>query len=106
MIPFFTSDELKHYKDALLKVYGVHEVVEPTGKRGRPRKPQVLPVEELDCAVVHKERKKGRVVRVTTRVVFGSPERIEHKLENSPVSSYVNTSFVERNNLSIRAGGA
>jgi len=104
--PFFTSDELKHYKDALLKVYGVQEVVEPTGKRGRPRKPKVHPVEDLDYAVVHKERKKGRVVRVTTRVVFGSPERIEQKLENSPVSSHVNTSFVERNNLSIRAGGA
>jgi hypothetical protein len=25
VIPFFTSDELKHYKDALLKVYGIPE---------------------------------------------------------------------------------
>ncbi|MEM0492949.1 MAG: IS1 family transposase [Candidatus Thermoplasmatota archaeon] len=97
---------MKHYKDAILKVYGVQKVVKPTGGRGRPRKSRVYPVEGLDYAVVHKERRKGRVIRVTTRVVFGSLERIKQKLRDSPVSKCVNTSFVERNNLSIRAGGA
>jgi hypothetical protein len=105
-IPFFTSDELKHYKEAILGVYGVKEIVEKTGRRGRPRKPRVIPMEELDYAVVHKERQKGRVVEITKKVIYGSEERIEQKLKESPVSNCINTSHVERNNLSIRAGDA
>ena len=31
VIPFFTSDELKHYKDALLKIYGVPENIPKKG---------------------------------------------------------------------------
>ena len=103
-IPFFTSDELKHYKDAILGVYGVKEVIEKTGRRGRPKKPQIVPMKDLDYAVVHKERRKGRVVKISKKVIFGSEERIEKKLEESPVSNCINTSHVERNNLSIRAG--
>jgi len=41
--PFFTSDELKVYASLLLEMY--HEVIveEPTGKRGRPRNPRIVP---------------------------------------------------------------
>ena len=99
--PFFTSDELKHYKETILGVYGVKETVEKTGRQGRPRKPRVIPMEELDYAVVHKERQKGRVVEITKKVIYGSEERIEQKLKESPVSNCINTSHVERNNLSI-----
>lgn len=87
-----------------MKVYGVKENVEKTGQRGRPRKTKVVPMEQLDYAVVHKERRKGRVVKISKKIIFGSEERIEKKLEESPVSNCINTSFIERNNLSIRAG--
>ena len=105
-IPFFTSDELKHYKEAILGVYGIKEIVENTGQRGRPRKTRVILMEGLDYAVVYKERQKGRVVEITKKVIYGSEERIEQKLKESPVSNCINTSHVERNNLSIRAGDA
>ena len=103
VIPFFTSDELKHYKDALLRVYGIPEDM-PKGprKRGHPRKPKLTPPPELKYAQVVKHRKKGRVVSISTKVIFGKDEEIKTLLEASPVSKSVNTSFIERNNLTLR----
>jgi len=102
-IPFFTSDELKHYKDALLRVYGIPEDI-PKGprKRGRPKKPKLRPPPELRYAQVVKHRRKGRVVSISTRVLFGKEEEIKKLLEASPVSKSVNISFIERNNLTLR----
>ena len=103
VIPFFTSDELRHYKDALLRVYGVPEHI-PKGprKRGRPKKPRLRPPPGLKYAQVVKHRRKGRVVSISTKVIFGKEEEIETLLEASPVSKSVNTSFIERNNLTLR----
>ena len=103
VIPFFTSDELKHYKDALLRVYGIPEDI-PKGerKRGRPKKPKLRPPPELKYAQVVKHRRKGRVVSISTRVIFGKEEEIKKLLEASPVSKSVNISFIERNNLTLR----
>ena len=103
VIPFFTSDELRHYKDALLRVYGIPEDM-PKGprKRGRPKKPKLMPPPELRYAQVVKHRQKGRVVSITTKVIFGKEEEIKRLLEASPVSNSVNTSFIERNNLTLR----
>ena len=42
------------------------------------------------------------MVHVSTRVVFGTPEAVAARLAHSPVSSTVNTSFVERDNLTQR----
>jgi hypothetical protein len=42
------------------------------------------------------------MVHVSTRVVFGTPEAVAASLAHSPVSATVNTSFVERDNLSQR----
>lgn len=100
--PFFTSDELKHYDDALLAVYGTKKEFPRTGKRGRPRKPILEAPKQLLYAQVVKRREKGRVVSITTRVVFGTEKAVAAKLNQSPVSHCVNTSFVERNNLTIR----
>jgi hypothetical protein len=52
----------------------------------------------LNYATVHKTRKKGRVVSVTTRVIFGVMEAVQAALARSTVSRAVNTSFVERHN--------
>lgn len=42
------------------------------------------------------------MVQVSTRVIFGTPEAVATRLAYAPVSSTVNTSFVERDNLTQR----
>lgn len=101
-IPFFTSDELPHYADALLDQYG--EVYQPPKRPGpgRPPLPYKVPPTDLLYAVVVKRREQGRVVEVSTAVVYGSPERIAEVLNGSPTSKAISTYGVERNNLTIR----
>ena len=65
------------------------------GGRGSPYK--VAP-EGLNYATVHKTRKKGRVVEVATRVIFGTAATVEAALAESAASRTVNTAFVERHN--------
>ena len=101
-IPFFTSDELPHYADALLEVYGELKTPLRRGARGRLPKPRKYPPPELCYAVVVKERAHGRVVSVTTRIVYGSEAQIKRALQDSPVSTTINTYGVERNNLTVR----
>lgn len=101
-IPFFTSDELPHYADALLEVYG--EQVQPSrnGRRGRFPKSYRVPPPDLCYAVVVKKRERGRVVEVTTRIVYGTTQQVKAALLASPVSHTINTYGVERNNLTMR----
>lgn len=97
-----TSDEYPAYKTAIFEVYGVAHEPPRTGRPGRPKKPvKVLP-KKLKYAVVHKERDKGRVVKVTTRVVFGTLVAVLAALAVSLVSKVVNIAFVERHNGSDR----
>ena len=60
-IPFFTSDDLPHYADALLDVYGQTIVPARTGQPGRPRLPYKAPPDDLLYAVVCKRRDGSRV---------------------------------------------
>ena len=101
-IPFFTSDDLPHYADALLDAYGVSVTPPRRGKRGRHPLPRKQPPPDLCYAVVVKERQRGRVVRVTTRIVYGSKKQIAGLLHTSPVSTTISTYGVERNNLTVR----
>ncbi len=98
----FSSDQLDQYANALLQVYG--EVGYPTRKPGpgRPPNPRLVPPEDLLYVQVVKHYKRYRVVKVTRKVIFGDPEKVERILAASPVSSKINTSYVERNNGTIR----
>lgn len=100
-LPLFISDELPHYADGLKQLF--HKIIEPqpTGKRGRPRKPQKVVNDDLDYAVVHKTRDKGRVVKVEQRIVYGSTDRIKKRIKELPGKT-INTSYVERSNLNWR----
>jgi IS1 family transposase len=100
-LPLFTSDELPHYADALKELFHKLMHPEPTGRPGRPRNPEKIIDEDLDYATVHKTRESGRVVKVETKVVFGSRKRIETKLTELP-SNTINTAYVERSNLNWR----
>ena len=91
-----TSDEYPAYKKAILKVYG-EEVRPPrTGKAGRPKAAYKVPPPDLRYATVHKTRKKGRVVKVSIKVIFGAIVVVMAALAQSLVSKAINTSFVER----------
>src|SRR4051794_29664179 len=67
-----TTDEYSAYEGAILEAFGTEVVPPRTGKRGRPRGPYKVAPAGLNYATVHKTRKKGRVVDVTTRVIFGT----------------------------------
>ena len=58
--PLFTSDELPHYKDAILELFHKEVSVEKTGKRGRPKNPIKEIDSEIDYAIVHKMRENGK----------------------------------------------
>ena len=101
-LPLFTSDQLPEYPNALLQTYGEWYQPQRQGKRGAYPKPRRRPLPDLWYAQVVKHREGGRVVEVSTRVVFGTPEAVAARLAHSPVSRTVNTSFVERDNLTQR----
>ena len=53
---------------------------------------------------VIKTRRKDRVVRVERNLIVGTKPHLEKALFNSEDSSTINTSFIERHNLTIRQG--
>jgi IS1 family transposase len=53
-LPLFTSDELPHYADGLKELFHKSVKPKPTGRRGRPRKPEKIVDKSLDYAMVHK----------------------------------------------------
>ena len=53
---------------------------------------------------VIKKRRENRVVRVDRRLLLGTQGELEEALFHSEDSSTLNTSFVERHNLTIRQG--
>jgi IS1 family transposase len=102
LMNLLTSDEYAPYKTAIFAAYAVTEEQPRTGRPGRPKKPRKVVPEGLKYATVHKERKNGRVVKVTTRVVFGTLAAVMAALALSLVSKVVNTVFIERHNGSDR----
>lgn len=93
-LPLFISDGWDAYIDALLGAF--HEVRERprTGKPGRPPGPELVPDEDLRYAQLVKVREQGRVVGIHKRSVFGA--------EGSIDMDDVSTSYIERQNLSLR----
>ena len=100
--PLFTSDELPHYRTALAEQFSHLENQPKSGKRGRPKKPKVVIDPELKYATVHKTRDNGRVVKVERKIIFGDPRLIDQIIEASKTSGTINTSFIERANLTLR----
>lgn len=84
--PALFSDQLPGYEEAIVEVFGK---VPPYPGRGRPPTKK-RPTPWLHYGQVVKQRKGGRVVAVTERIVFGEAE------------SSVSTSGVERTQLTSR----
>jgi IS1 family transposase len=90
--PFFVTYGLDFYKVALLNRYGLQIEYPKTGKRGRTKKPKIVPFDYLKYAQVVKTRKGGKFQKVGRNVIFG--EDIEQ--------SAISTSLIERQNLTFR----
>jgi hypothetical protein len=71
MMDLIVTNEYSAYEEAILKAYGRRVTPSPPGKRGRPKGPRMVPPDDLLYATVHKTRRKGRVVKVELRAVFG-----------------------------------
>jgi IS1 family transposase len=93
-----TTDEYAAYRTTILEAYGEEIIPARTGKPGRPAAPYKVAPAELTYATVHKTRKKGRVVKIDFRVVFGTVAAVLAALALSAVSKAINTAFVERHN--------
>jgi len=87
-IPFFTSDELPHYADALLEVYGEQVQPQRQGTRGRFPKPYRVPPPDLCYAVVVKNVSKDAWWK-SPHVLFMAQrskwkQRLKHRLSAVP----------------------
>ena len=102
LMNLLTSDAYPAYETAIRRAYG--ETVTPprTGKPGRPKAATRVVPEGLTYAVVEKTLKKGRVVDVQRRVVFGTWAAVALALGMSGVSRAINTAFIERENGTAR----
>ena len=98
MMRLITSDEYKPYREAILEAYGEPYPRRRKGRRGRRPKPGRRAPDGLLYATVHKHRRKGRVVRVSTHIIYGRREDLPKALCASRCSRDVNTAFVERYN--------
>lgn len=88
-----TSDKLRSYLQALLEVFGVVDEDCPAHK--------VFP-EGFLYAQIDKERVHGHLVAVDRKPVVGTMDQIQAVLDEDGISNVINTSFVERDNLSVR----
>jgi IS1 family transposase len=101
-IPFFTSDDLPHYTDALLVGYGVKVTPPRRFPHRRPPSPYLQAPPDLVYAVVIKKKEHGHLVEIATRIVYGTAAQVTERLRASPVTKVISTWGVERNNLTIR----
>ncbi len=82
--PLITTDGFKYYARVIRQIFGFGCVY----------------------GVVMKTRRKDRVVKVDRYRAIGSRWQLEEALDRSEDSSKLNTSFIERLNLTIRQGSA
>src|SRR5262245_20338574 len=94
-IPAFFSDGFTCYLAALIAAFHIVTTCARTGKRGRPRKPRCEPHPDLVYGQLVKQKKQGKLLTLSTRVVLGA-ERLTH------LGCTISTALVERVNLTLR----
>ena len=94
-IPAFFSDGFTCYLAALIAAFHVITTFARTGKRGRPRKPLYEPHPDLVYGQLVKQKKQGKLLTLSTRVVLGA-ERL------TQLGCTISTALVERVNLTLR----
>ncbi|WDN89891.1 hypothetical protein BuS5_02859 [Desulfosarcina sp. BuS5] len=94
-VPCFFSDGFSCYFNALLEYYHEIKIFPKTGQRGRPKEPVKKPHSELVYGQMVKEKKNGKLLKITYRIRCGA-ERL------AKLGFKIGTSFLERLNLTIR----
>ncbi len=95
-VPVFSSDGLKHYFYALTAHFGEWVNVEGESK------PSWMVLTNFVYAQVIKTQRRFRPVSVDARFVWGLPSEYFSRLKSAGLSGRINTSFIERANLTIR----
>lgn len=100
----YTSDQHEPYKVAIERVKQAEEAErQQRAEAATAPAPQTKP--GMVLATVKKTYRQGRAVQVERRLEIGTPEDLQQRLDDSPVSSNINTSFVERLNNTFRQEG-
>jgi hypothetical protein len=98
--PLFVTDGFREYLTALLSHYG-HWVQPPHRHAKGPRpQPRWMPQPQLLYAQVVKTTRRRRLIAVKHRIVFGTQAAVDRVL--GACGWQINTSFIERLNLSLR----
>lgn len=100
----FTSDAWDQYFTGLKKIFGfLHRPRRQhcIGRRKNVR--NYLPWNLLYATVEKIKDGSGRVIRVIRNIVHGHPDLVDQVIQASPVSTKINTAFIERLNGSFRA---
>jgi IS1 family transposase len=99
-VPLFLTDGFKEYTTALLAHFGHWIQPERRQATGPMPNPRWMPLPQLLYAQVVKTVRRRRLVAVKHSVVFGTKTAVDQVL--SVCGWQINTSFVERLNLTIR----
>lgn len=94
-VPVFSTDGLKHYFYAFTAHFGKWETAD--GK-----KPVWKLLSDFVYSQVIKHQRRRKTVKVERRVLVGEANTYAERLRQVGLSGRINTSFVERPNLSIR----
>src|SRR5712691_6699987 len=94
-IPAFFSDGFTCSLAALIAAFHVVTTCARTGKRGRPRLPRCAPHPDLVYGQWVTQKKQGKLLTLSTRVVLGAA-RLTH------LGLTISTAVVERVNLTVR----
>ena len=96
-----TTDEYSAYPGSLLRTYGVPKEALELSVREKKEldhasMPPVYFPKEINHATVHKEREKGRVVKIEKRIVSGTQAAVDAVLARGSTAPTINVSYVER----------
>lgn len=94
-IPAFFSDGFSTYFQALIECYHTLKTFPRTGKPERPKNPVKEPHPDLVYGQIVKQKRKGRVTEISTRILCGAERFAELGLT-------VSTTLLERLNLTFR----
>jgi IS1 family transposase/transposase-like protein len=95
-VPVFSTDGLKNYFYALTAHFGKWEWLEGS------KKPSWSLLSDFVYAQVIKHQRRRKTVEVERRILCGKEEDYRERLKSAGLSGRINTSFVERVNLTIR----
>jgi hypothetical protein len=98
--PYIESDGW-FYEEVLAQTYSKTQEVPYCG-RGRKPLPKRVVEPSLKYAQVVKERKNGKITKISTRIVLGDELEILDILEKNERSNTISTSFVESRNGAYR----